>query len=166
MQKEKKNNLDRFRNVSSIVDRIILIPLVTSPSFVLMVFILYAIVYALEKQSDSQWFFFKLGLLESIILGFFLGLFPQRISRFLRFAFFSLLSLISIVELFLWYNFHTLLSPAVFQMIFETNTQEATEFIMMYFVNVKFLMLILLSTIWFYTYYLIESITPPMPAGN
>ena len=58
MEKEKKNNLDRFRNVSSIVDRIILIPLVTSPSFVLMVFILYAIVYALEKQSDSQWFFF------------------------------------------------------------------------------------------------------------
>lgn len=161
MQKEKKNNLYRFRNVSSIVDRIILIPLVTSPSFVLMVFILYAIVYALEKQSDSQWFFFKLGLLESIILGFFLGLFPKRISSFLRLAFFSLLSLISIVELFLWYNFHTLLSPAVFQMIIETNTQEATEFIMMYFVNVKFLMLILLSTIWFYTYYLIENIIPP-----
>lgn len=161
MQIEKIFNSDYMRKGSSIVDNIILRPLISSFYFVLMVFLLYAIVYALEKNSASQWFFFKLGLLESIILGFFLGLFPQRISRFLRFAFFSLLSLISIVELFLWYNFHTLLSPAVFQMIIETNTQEATEFIMMYFVNIKFLMLILLSTIWFYTYYLIENITPP-----
>lgn len=161
MQIEKIFNTDYLRKVSSIVDRIILRPLISSSFFVLMVFLLYAIVYALEKNSASQWFFFKLGLLESIILGFFLGLFPQTISRYLRFVCFSLLSLISIVELFLWYNFHTLLSPAVFQMIIETNTQEATEFIMMYFVNVKFLMLILLSIIWFYTYYLIENITRP-----
>ena len=137
MNKDKILNSDRLRNISSIVDRILLQPLVSSSSFVLMVFLLYAIVYILEKYSATQWFFFKLGLLESIILGFFLGLFPLRISRYLRLAFFSLLSLISIVEIFLWYNFHTLISPAVFQILIETNTQETTEFIMMYFMNVK-----------------------------
>ena len=162
MNKDKILNSDRLRNISSIVDRILLQPLVSSSSFVLMVFLLYAIVYILEKYSATQWFFFKLGLLESIILGFFLGLFPLRISRYLRLAFFSLLSLISIVEIFLWYNFHTLISPAVFQILIETNTQETTEFIMMYFMNVKFLMLIILSIIWFYSYFLIENITSPL----
>ena len=162
MNKDKILNSDRLRNISSIVDRILLQTLVSSSSFVLMVFLLYAIVYILEKYSATQWFFFKLGLLESIILGFFLGLFPLRISRYLRLAFFSLLSLISIVEIFLWYNFHTLISPAVFQILIETNTQETTEFIMMYFMNVKFLMLIILSIIWFYSYFLIENITSPL----
>lgn len=45
MNKDKILNSDRFRNISSIVDRILLQPLVSSSSFVLMVFLLYAIVY-------------------------------------------------------------------------------------------------------------------------
>lgn len=49
MQIEKIFNTDYMRKVSSIVDRIILRPLISSSYFVLMVFLLYAIVYALEK---------------------------------------------------------------------------------------------------------------------
>lgn len=133
----KQNKIDSIylKSNFSIVDRFLLLPLIRSTYFMLMVFLLYALVYILEKESESQWFFLKLSILESVLLGFFLGLFPERLSRMLRYLCFTLLSIIAIIELFLWYNFHTLFSPAVFQMIIETNTQEASEFMRMFFVN-------------------------------
>lgn len=158
----KQNKIDSIylKNNFSIVNRFLLLPLIRSTYFILMVFLLYALVYILEKESESQWFFLKLSILESVLLGFFLGLFPERLSRMLRYLCFTLLSIIAIIELFLWYNFHTLLSPAVFQMIIETNTQEASEFMRMFFVNKKFCFLIVMSILWLKIYYRLDKNTP------
>lgn len=158
----KQNKIDSIylKSNFSIVDRFLLLPLIRSTYFILMVFLLYALVYILEKESESQWFFLKLSILESVLLGFFLGLFPERLSRMLRYFCFTLLSIIAIIELFLWYNFHTLLSPAVFQMIIETNTQEASEFMRMFFVNKKFCFLILMSILWLNIYYRLDKTLP------
>ena len=54
MLKQNKIESIYLKSNFSIVDRFLLLPLIRSTYFILMVFLLYALVYILEKESESQ----------------------------------------------------------------------------------------------------------------
>lgn len=129
--------------VSNICKWFFLKPLVKSTPLFVFLYLIYFISFHLEESEDNIWFFAKMGLFDSFVLAYIVGLFPYKLSKLVGWCVLFFCSLVAVGEFFTCHFFGTLLTPSILQLVLDTNGGETKEFFSAYCNNKYFVVLII-----------------------
>lgn len=129
--------------VSNICKWFFLKPLVKSTPLFVFLYLIYFISFHLEESMDYIWFFTKMGLFDSFVLAYIVGLFPYKLSKLVGWCVLFFCSLVAVGEFFTCHFFGTLLTPSILQLVLDTNGGETKEFFGAYCNNKYFVFLII-----------------------
>ena len=127
----------------NIIKWLLIKPIVKSTPLFVFLYLIYFISFHLEESENNIWFFAKMGLFDSFVLAYVVGLLPYKLSKLVGWCVLVVCSLVAVGELFTCHFFGTQLSPSILQLVLDTNGGETKEFFSAYCNNKYFVFLII-----------------------
>lgn len=127
----------------NIIKWLLIKPIVKSTPLFVFLYLIYFISFHLEESENNIWFFAKMGLFDSFVLAYIVGLLPYKLSKLVGWCVLVVCSLVAVGELFTCHFFGTQLSPSILQLVLDTNGGETKEFFSAYCNNKYFVFLII-----------------------
>lgn len=127
----------------NIIKWLLIKPIVKSTPLFVFLYLIYFISFHLEESENNIWFFAKMGLFDSFVLAYIVGLLPYKLSKLVGWCVLIVCSLVAVGELFTCHFFGTQLSPSILQLVLDTNGGETKEFFSAYCNNKYFVFLII-----------------------